>query len=212
MLGFCQFGEEPVDFCGVEGLVDLDGGVAGHAGGDAAAAGLGVFGLLVAVGDGEDFFEHAFEFDAFETYGGGLDGEGAGAEGLGFEAVAVELFGDLGEGDHLGGEEVDEERHEEALALDLLGVALAEDFFEEDALVGDVLVDDPEAFFVGGEDEGVAELAEGLEGGEGGEGVGLLRGGGFVGWRSACARSLRGWSGRRRRIGRGMVERWERRG
>ena len=153
--------------------------MAGDAGGDAAAAGFGVFGLLVAVGDGEDLFEHAFEFDAFEADGGGFDGEGAGAEGFGFEAVAVELVGDLGEGDHLGGEEVDEERHEEALALDLLGVALAEDFFEEDALVGYVLVDDPEAFFVGGEDEGVAELAEGFEGGEGGEGVGLL-GGGFV--------------------------------
>jgi hypothetical protein len=59
----------------------------------------------------------------------------------------------------LGGEHVDEQGHEEALALDLLGVAIAEDFFEEDAFVGYVLVDDPEAFFVGGEDEGVAELA-----------------------------------------------------
>ena len=155
-------------------MIDLDGGMAGHAGGDAAAAGFGVFGLLVAVGDGEDLFEHVFELDAFEAYRGGLDGEGAGAEGFGFKAVAFELFVDLGEGDHLGGQEVDEERHEEALALDLLGVALAEDLFEEDALVGYVLVDDPETFFVGGEDEGVAELAERLESGEGGEGVGLF--------------------------------------
>ncbi len=141
--------------------------MAGDAGGDAAAAGFGVFGLLVGVGDGEDLFEHAFELDAFEADGCGFDGEGAGAEGLGFEAVAVELVGDLGEGDHLGGEQIDEQGHEEALALDLFGVALAEDLFEEDALVGYVLVDDPEAFFVGGEDEGVAELAEGFEGGEG---------------------------------------------
>ena len=59
VLGFGEFGEEPVDFGGFEGLVDLDGGVAGDAGGDAAAAGFGVFGLLVAVGDGEDLFEHA---------------------------------------------------------------------------------------------------------------------------------------------------------
>ncbi|HTC74092.1 MAG TPA: hypothetical protein VK684_00860 [Edaphobacter sp.] len=65
--------------------------------------------------------------------------------------------------------------------MDLLGVAIAKDLFEEDALVGYVLVDYPEAFFVGGEDEGVAELAEGLEGGEGGEGVGLLGGGFAVG-------------------------------
>ena len=32
--------------------------------------------------------------------------------------------------------------------------------------MGDVLVDDPEAFLVGGEDEAVAQLAQGLEGGE----------------------------------------------
>jgi hypothetical protein len=104
----------------------------------------------------------------------------------------LEFFGDLGEGDHLGGEKIDEERHEEALALDLFGVALAEDLFEEDALVGYVLVDDPEALFVGGEDEGVAELAERLEGGEGVEGVGLLRGCWFVcGFRGIVAHGNR---------------------
>ena len=84
-------------------MVDLDGGVAGDAGGDAAAAGFGVLGLLVAVGDGENFFEHALEFGAFEAYRGGFDGEGFGAKGFGFEAVSFEFFGYLGEGDHLGG-------------------------------------------------------------------------------------------------------------
>ena len=108
VFGFAEFGEEPVDLCGFEGHVDLDGGVAGDAGGDAAAAGLGVFGLLLAVGDGEDLFEHALEFAAFEADRGGFDGDGVGAEGLGFEAVAVELVGEAGEGDHLGGEEIDE--------------------------------------------------------------------------------------------------------
>ena len=162
MFGSGEFGEEPVNFLGIEGLVDFDGGVTGHAGGDAAAASLGVFGLLVSIGNGQDLFEHLFEFDTFEADGSGFEGESARAEGLGFEAVAVEFAGDLGEGDHLGGKEVDEERHEEALALDLFGVALAEDLFEEDALVGDVLIDDPEALFVGGEDEGVVELTKGL--------------------------------------------------
>src|SRR5438067_6890888 len=105
--------------------------MAGDRGGDAAAAGFGVFGLLVAVRDGEDLFEHALEWNAFEAYGSGFDGECSRAEGLGFEAVAVELFSDLGKGDHLRWEHVDEQRHEEALALNLLGVAFAEDFFEE---------------------------------------------------------------------------------
>ena len=150
VFGFAESVEEPTDLLLIQRLVDFDGGVAGDGGGDAMAAGLGVFRLLVAVGDGEDLFEHAFELDAFETDGSGFDGEGARAEGLDFEAVVFELFGDLGEGDHLRGQEVDEERHEEALALDLLGFALTEDLFEEDALVSYVLVDDPEALFVGG--------------------------------------------------------------
>ena len=180
MLGFCESDEEPVDFGGVKRLVDLDRSVAGDAGCDAAAASLGVLGLLIAVGDSEDFFDHLLELLAFETYGRGLDGEGAGTKGLGFEAVAVEFLGDFGEGDHLGGEKVDQQGHEEALTLHLLGVAIAQDFFEEDAFVGYVLVDEPEALFVGGEDERVPQLAEGFEGGERGEGIGLLRGGGFV--------------------------------
>jgi hypothetical protein len=180
VLGPAECGEEPFDLVRSQGLIDLDGGVAGDAGCDAAAASLGVLRLLIAVGNGQDLFDHPFKLMAFETYGSGFDGQGAGAKGFSFKAVALQLFGYLGEGDHLGGKEIDEQRHEEALALDLFGIAVAEDFFEEDALVGYVLVDDPEALLVGGEDEGVAELAEGLEGGEGGEGVGLLGGDGLA--------------------------------
>ena len=40
VFGLCEGGEEPIDFFGIEGLVDFDGGVTGHGGGDAAAAGL----------------------------------------------------------------------------------------------------------------------------------------------------------------------------
>ena len=156
MLGFSQSFKQPADLCGVKRHVDFDGGVAGHAGGDAAAAGFGVFRLLKTIVYGEDVFDHEFELAAFKAYRRGLDGEGAGAEGLGFKAVAFKLFCDAGEGDHLGGQKVNEEGHEEALALDLLSVALAQDFFEEDALMGDVLIDDPEAFLVDGEDEGIA--------------------------------------------------------
>jgi hypothetical protein len=92
------------------------------------------------------------------------------AKGLGLATVALEFGGEGREDDHLLGEQVDEHGHEEALALDALGLALAENFFEENALVGNVLIDDPEAFVVGSEDEGFAELTQGFEGGEGMEG------------------------------------------
>ena len=45
----------------------------------------------------------------------------------------------------------------------MLGGALLEHSLEEDALVGNVLVDDPQAVFVDGEDERVADLSQRLE-------------------------------------------------
>ena len=91
--------------------------MAGDAGGNAAAAGVGVLGLAGGVGEGEELLQHEFEFPALEPYRGGLDGEGARAEGFDLEAVAFELFSEFGEDDHLGRQEIDEERHEEALTL-----------------------------------------------------------------------------------------------
>ena len=179
-LGFAQFAEQPGHAFGVERHVDLDGGVAGDGGGDARARGPEVLALIETVDLLQHFDQHAFELAAFEADGRGLNGEGARAEGLDFEAVAFELRSDLGEGDHLGGREVDEQWHEQTLALHALDFALAQNFFEEHALVRDVLVDDPEAFLVGGEDEGLAELADGLERGE------CVECGGLIGDGSGC--------------------------
>ena len=101
MFGFAQFGEQPVDRSGSSGMLIL---MAAWQAMEAAMRrrAVGVFALL-AVGDGEDLFEHALEFAAFEADRGGLDRDGLRAEGLGFEAVAFELVGEPGEGDHLGG-------------------------------------------------------------------------------------------------------------
>ena len=162
MLSFSEFCEQPVDFCRFEGHIDLDSRRTGNGSRDAGATGLFVLHLCRFLRLAQQFIENELEFAAFEAYGGGFYGQSAGAEGFGFEAVAFELLRDGGEADHLRGEELDQDRRKEALALDLLDLPFAEDLFEEDALVGYVLIDDPEAFFVGGEDEGVAELAEGF--------------------------------------------------
>jgi len=170
VVGLGEGGEEPFHASWIEGHVDFDGGVTGDGGGDTGAGGFEVVGLGGGAGLLEDLEDHALEFGSVEARGRGFDGDGVGAEGFGFAAVALQFGGERGEDDHLLGEQVDEHGHEEALAFDALGLALAEDFFEEDALVGDVLIDDPEAFVVGGEDEGFAQLAQRFEGGEGVEG------------------------------------------
>ena len=152
--------------------------MAGDGGGDTATAGLSVLGLAVAVGHGQQLLDHSFEFPALQAYGSGFDGEGAGAKGFSFEAVVFEFLGDLGERDHLRWQQIDQQWHQQALTLHLLGIALAHHLFEQDALVGNVLIDDPETFFVDCQDEGVAQLAERLQGGEGVQGVGNVGGAG----------------------------------
>jgi len=167
VVGPGEGGEEPFHAGWVEGHIDLDGGMAGDGGRNAGARGFKIVGLSGGAGLLDDFVDHALEFVAGEARRRGFDGDGMRAKGLGLATVAIELSGEGGEDDHLLGEQVDEHGHEEALTLDALGLALAEDFFEKNALMSNVLIDDPEAFVVGSEDEGFAELAERFEGGEG---------------------------------------------
>ena len=154
---------------------------------------LGVF-ALVAIGTAQHFDEHAFELPAFEADGRGLDGEGARAEGLTSKPLRSSSSAIAAKSTIWAGVRSMSSGMSRRWRWTRSTVALAQDFFEEDAFVRDVLVDDPEAVFVGGEDEGLAELAEGLEGGEGVEGVGS---GGRRGRGGSIGRSRRGGPGRR---------------
>ena len=81
---------------------------------------------------------------------------------LHFEPVALQFAGDLGEYHHLPRFELDQQGHEQALALNLFDFAGAKEPLKQNALVGDVLVDDPEAVLARGQDEGLAEWPRGL--------------------------------------------------
>ena len=166
VLGFGEFREQPFHAGWIQRRVYLNGGVAGDGRGDAGAHGFEVFPLGFAFTLLQHLNQHALQLIALEPNGGGLDGDGARAEGFGVKAVALQFSGDRGEDNHLLRQEIDQHGHEQALALDTLDLALAQDFLKQDALVGDVLIDDPQAFVVDGEDERFAHLTEGLEGGE----------------------------------------------
>ena len=159
-IGFGEGGEEPLHFCLIERHVDFDGGVAGGAGGD--------FGLQRFDGDGgvfafdavENFGEKFFGVVAGDAGGNRLNCDAARAHGLDLEAVGGEFVGDFFIDDELARREFENHRHKHALAFDFAGAAGFEMLLEEDALVGDVLIDDPEAFGVDGDDEAGADLAE----------------------------------------------------
>ena len=111
----------------------------------------------------EKFVQHVFDLRSLHSGGSDFNGDAARAEGLGFEAVECQFIGNLGKDRLLRRGEFEQQRHEQALAFHFLGGPLLEDFFEEHALVGDVLIDDPETFVIDGQDERLANLAQRLE-------------------------------------------------
>jgi len=167
VFGLGKLEQKPLHSGWIKGGIDLDGGVAGDGGGDAGAEGdKGFCGRpFVGVGGGliDDLAEGPLELCAFQSHRGSFDCKCLRTKGFHLEAIALKLLGDLREDDHLGRFELDQKRHQQALALDALDLAVVEDFLEQNALVGDVLIDDPEAIFARSEDEGFSELAEGSE-------------------------------------------------
>ena len=103
--------------------------------------------------------QHVLDGCGVHACGSDFHGHAAGAEGFGFESVVLQFVGNFGEYRLLRGRQVQHDRHEQALAFNFLRGALLQHSFKKDALVGDVLVDDPEAIFVDGEDERIADLS-----------------------------------------------------
>ena len=93
----------------------------------------------------------------------GLHRDGARAERFDLEAVAVQLIGNFGEHRHLSRRQLDDQRHQQLLLLGRLRQPLLADFLEQDALVRDVLIDDPQPLRIDGEDKRIANLSDRLQ-------------------------------------------------
>ena len=100
---------------------------------------------FVGIGGGliDDFGESALEFGALEANGRGFDRKCLRAKGFHFKTVVFKLLGDAGEDDHLFRLQFHKHRHEQALALDALHLAVAEDLLKKHSFVCNMLVDDP---------------------------------------------------------------------
>lgn len=141
--------------------------MAGDGGGNARAE-LAKFLIaegFIGAGGGliDDFGERFFEFLALQADRRCFDGKCLRAKEFHLESVAFKFLGDAGKNDHLLGLQLDQHRHEQALALDLLHLPVAEDLLKKHSFVCNMLVDDPETILTGGQDERITELAQGLE-------------------------------------------------
>ena len=164
-----QGAQEPLDFRRFQAGVDLDGGTASDGRGDAPADFFERGGTEFGLGDFQNFEDDFLDIAWADAGGRGLDGDGPMAERLGFEAVEVHFLRNTGIFKLLGGRELQDGGQQEALNLDVARGALPQNLLEKNALVSDVLVDDPEAIAAGGDDETVVELAERAELGKRGE-------------------------------------------
>ena len=167
MLGAREFGEQPLHAPGVERHVDLDGGMAGDGCRNACAERAQVLRLRRISRLLQHLHQHAFEVAAFEANRRGLDRQRMRAEGLDLKAIALQFLRDAGEEHHLVRLQIDEHGHQQALPLHTLHFPLAKDLLKEHALMGHMLVDDPQTLVVDGEDERLAQLPQRLERGEG---------------------------------------------
>ena len=117
-------------------------------------------GLLFAGELLEQLVEHPLNLRSVDPGGSQLDGNAACPERLRFKAVARQFIGDCRKYALLRGRKLQQQWHQQPLAFYLLCRSLAENFFKQHALMGHVLIDDPEALGAYGEDEGVVHLPQ----------------------------------------------------
>jgi len=159
-FGFGKFCDQPFHLVLLERHVDLDGGVTGDGCSNADADFLDVYCLLFVGKLVEQFVKHALNLRSFDSGGSDLYRNAACAERLDFKSVGSQLVRNFGENGLLGGRELHNQRHQQALALDFFYGALLENPLKEHALVGDVLVDDPESFMINSKNERLPNLTQ----------------------------------------------------
>ena len=91
MVGFREFGEQPVHFVLLERHVDFDGGVAGDRGGDAGANLFQIQRLLFARKLVEQFVQHMFDRGRLHARRSDFHRYAARAKRLGLESVVLAI-------------------------------------------------------------------------------------------------------------------------
>ena len=99
---------------------------------------IGVCGRLF-----DHFAERPLELGAFQAHRGGLHGKCLWSKGFHLKTVGLELLRDAREYHHLFGLQFHEQRHQQALALHLFHLAIAQDLLKKHAFVCNMLIDDP---------------------------------------------------------------------
>ena len=111
----------------------------------------------------DDFTQCPLQLGALQAHRSRFYGKCLWPKGFHLKTVGFELLGYAREHHHLLGLEFHQQRHQQALALHLFYLAVAQDLLKKHPFVCNVLIDDPQAVVAGGQDERLAQLSEGFE-------------------------------------------------
>ncbi len=109
------------------------------------------------------FVQHVFHCRRVYSRRSDFHGHAARAKGLGLKSIVLQFVGDFGEHRLLRGRQLQHNRHQQALAFDSVRRPLLQHSFKQHALVGHVLVHNPQTIFVHRQDERIANLPQRLE-------------------------------------------------
>ncbi len=110
--------------------------------------------------------QHVLDIASVNSRRRDFNGDAARPEGLRFKTIAGQFVGNFSEHCLLSGREFENQWHQQTLAFNFLCATLLQNLFEEHALMGHVLVNDPQPFPVHRQDERLPNLAQRFKRGE----------------------------------------------
>ena len=163
VIGLRQLRQQPLHFVPLQRHVHFDGGVARDRRRDAGANLFQIQRLLLAGELVQQLVQHFLDHGRVHSRRRHFHRHAARAEWFGLESIALQFVRDFGEHRPLRRRQLQHNRHQQPLAFDSLCRALLQYSFKQHALVGDVLVYDPQPIFVHRQDERVPNLSQRLE-------------------------------------------------
>ena len=148
MLGFRKLRQQPFHLVLFERHIDFDGGMARNRGRYARAHCIEINGLVFTSQLLENLIHHVFDLGRVDSCRSDFYRHAARAKRLRLKPISRQFLCYFAEDRLLRWRQFNDERHEQALALDLLRRALPQHSLKKHALVSNVLIDDPQAVFI----------------------------------------------------------------
>ncbi len=163
VIGLGEFGQQPFHLVLFQRHVHLDRRMAGDRSRNSGTYLFQIQRLLFARELIQQFMQHILDRGCFHSRRGDFHRNAARAKWLGLESIAGQFIRNFLKNSLLRRGQLQHDRHQQSLAFHLHGCSLLQHSFKQDALMGDVLIHNPESVFIHGENKRVPDLPQRLQ-------------------------------------------------